>query len=496
MFTSKLSTKQAAAGGLTHSIITAFIAAFFLIGSVSTAQAVDEKLEDEQIARAIEMALITHPMVPEHRLNVEVTNGIAKLSGTLDHLLAEQRAIKVTRTVKGVKSVIDQVEVEPVARPDKKILLDVEQALLRNPATEAFEITTTVNKGVVTLRDTVDSWQERELCAQVASSVRGVRQVNNELIVSSQANRPAYEIKQDIEQALAADVWIDNGLIDVDVTGATVTLGGTVGSAAEKARCITTAHVAGVERVNAGDLKVEWWAYDAMRRQHKFPIVSDSTIRASVQQAYLYDARVPSFQVDVAVDNGVVTLTGVVDNLQASQAAEDDARNTTGVWRVRNLLKVRPLAPLADAKITEQIHAALQRHPEVDRLDIRVLVFNGEVRLYGHVDNFYEKQLVESIAARQRGVVDVDSHLEVVSTWVHKRDWEIRENIKDELFWNPFIDHSDIKVTVEDGIAYLNGTVNTVHEREQARQEALDGGAKRVHNKLDVRYGPDNPSSS
>lgn len=496
MFKPKLTTDQANVSGRTHSIVAAFIAAFFLISAASLGQAIDEKLEDTQIASAIEMALITHPMVPEHKLDVEVTNGIAKLSGTLEHLLAEQRAIKVTRTVKGVKSVIDQVEVEPVARPDKEILMDVEQALLKNPATEAYEITTTVNRGIVTLRDTVDSWQEREHCARVASAVRGVRQVNNELVVSPQANRPAYEIKQDVEQALAADVWIDNGLIDVDVTGATVTLRGTVGSAAEKARSIATAHVAGVEEVNADDLKVEWWAYDAMRRQHKFAIVSDSTIRASVQQAYLYDARVPSFQIDVAVDNGVVTLTGVVDNLQAKQAAEDDARNTTGVWRVRNLVKVRPLAPLADERINKQIHAALQRHPEVDRLDIRVLVFNGDVRLYGHVDNFYEKQLVESIAARQHGVVDIDSHLEVVSSWVYKRDWEIRENIKEELFWNPFIDNSDIKVTVEDGIAYLNGTVNTVHEREQARQEALDGGAKRVHNKLDVRYGPDNPSSS
>jgi hypothetical protein len=36
----------------------------------------------------------------------------------------------------------------------------------------------------------------------------------------------------------------------------------------------------------------------------------------------------------------VVTLTGTVDNLKAKRAAEQDAKNTVGVWRVTDLLKV------------------------------------------------------------------------------------------------------------------------------------------------------------
>ena len=72
-----------------------------------------------------------------------------------------------------------------------------------------------------------------------------------------------------------------------------------------------------------------------------------------------------------------------------------------------------------------------------------------------------------------------------------KTDWEIKEDIDDELFWSPFVDSDDVSVSVDDGVAELTGTVDTWAERETATVNAIEGGAVTVDNDLSVRYGPE-----
>ena len=45
--------------------------------------------------------------------------------------------------------------------------------------------------------------------------------------------------------------------------------------------------------------------------------------------------------IEVAVDRGILTLTGSVPNTQASDAAEEIARNTPGIISVHNELKIK-----------------------------------------------------------------------------------------------------------------------------------------------------------
>ena len=63
--------------------------------------------------------------------------------------------------------------------------------------------------------------------------------------------------------------------------------------------------------------------------------------------------------------NGTVSLTGRVDNLLVKKAAMQDARNTRGVWQVKNHLKIWPtgigpqsgLVPGADADVAQAVRA-------------------------------------------------------------------------------------------------------------------------------------------
>jgi hypothetical protein len=77
----------------------------------------------------------------------------------------------------------------------------------------------------------------------------------------------------------------------------------------------------------------------------------DMEIQAEIKRRLDTDVWIDGYLIDVNVEFGVVTLTGVVENFKAKKAAEQDAQNTRGVIRVKNYLKVRPDNVLSDNEI-------------------------------------------------------------------------------------------------------------------------------------------------
>ncbi|MPY90432.1 MAG: BON domain-containing protein [Luteitalea sp.] len=66
----------------------------------------------------------------------------------------------------------------------------------------------------------------------------------------------------------------------------------------------------------------------------------DSTIQVRVTTALLNDPEIKGSAIDVAVTNGVVTLTGPVRSKSEVQQALKLARSISGVTEVRSKLKV------------------------------------------------------------------------------------------------------------------------------------------------------------
>jgi osmotically-inducible protein OsmY len=275
---------------------------------------------------------------------------------------------------------------------------------------------------------------------------------------------------------------------------------------------MSDAWVAGVQSLDADDLKIRWWAFDEMKRRGQQGKITEDDIREAVQDALLHDPRVGSFNVDVSVEHRSVTLQGVVDNLKARRAAAQDARNTVGVSQVSNHLKVRPENPPPDEVNAQNVKSALLRDPITGRHEIDVSAHGGDVYLYGTVDSYFERIHGEDVAARVPGVVDVHNYLAVrnrgpiigqpwfddwdpvlhdfsfdTETLRVRPDSEIRREIERELFWSPFVDADSVTVAVEDGEATLTGTVDSWWERNAAAENALEGGAIKVRNRLEVR---------
>jgi len=492
------------------------IALGMLAVTTTPAVAAKQPLTDISITDAVEDELIMDQAVPFHLIDVATTDGVVTLSGSVDNILAKERAARIARMVKGVRTVVNQVEVDPpLLRTDSQIRDDVEDALRTDPATDSYEVNVEVQDSVVTLSGTVDSLQEKELSETVAMGVKGVKRANNKIMVSWPETRPDEEIKVEVEKALEWDAFVDHALIDVNVQNEKVLLSGIVGSAAEKDTAYWTAYVAGVKTVDDSGLKVKRWARDPDLKGEKYAKKSKEEIEDAVKDALLYDPRVSSFEVspEVADDGITVILRGMVDNLKAKRAAGQDAQNTVGVRAVDNRILVRPTLMRSDEKIEDNVRRALVRDPYVESFDIKVDVRNGVADLYGTVDSFFEKFQADDVASRVNGVLMVDNKLIVQkdyhpyitdpyvddrygydSEWHQyrprfpaKSDWRIKEDIQDELWWSPFVDADDVTVTVDNGEVTLTGIVDSWSEFNAAANNAYEGGAVYVDNDLQVR---------
>ena len=474
-----------------------------------------EAAEDLAICDQVEDELLYDPAVKSERIDVSCNEGVVTLEGTVTNLLAKERSQNLAETVSGVVAIVNLIEISPQIRhSDDAIENNIEAAWWNDPATESYEVDADVDQGRVTLTGTVDSWQEMQLCEYVAKGVAGVTFVDNQITIKYPETRSDSEIEFEVRQALRRDVFLDGALlIDLSVEDGKVLLTGSVGSAFEKRRAENVAWVNGVTDVDNSRLKVEDWIDDQQERNTAFPKQSDSEIVEAVNAALRYDPRTNEFNVDVSSINGYVTLRGTVSNLKAKRAAEQDARNTIGVYSVNNRLKVRSENDLTDENVRERVEQALLRNPFTNSFEIAVTVDDGVVDLYGTVGTHFEKAEADDVASKVNGVIWVDNNL--LTTDEHQSyfydplvdgydpysyDWydfdprrsfetdaEIEQSIRDELWWSPFVDADEITVTVDNGEATLTGTVDSRAELQAAAENAIEGGATSVDNDLIVR---------
>jgi osmotically-inducible protein OsmY len=181
------------------------------------AGAAPHRLTDGKITDAVQDELQLDSAVPSYAIDITAAEGIVTLSGTVDNILAKERAARIAETVKGVRAVMNKIAVEPsILRTDWEICEDVHDALLEDPATDMYEIDVKVQDNKVTLSGTVQSVQEKELCAAVAKSVKGDKGVNNDIAVVWPEKRSDLEIESEVEKTLRWDAFVDHALIDVE----------------------------------------------------------------------------------------------------------------------------------------------------------------------------------------------------------------------------------------------------------------------------------------
>jgi osmotically-inducible protein OsmY len=138
---------------------------------------------DEDIAKAAVQALEDRITVPHERIKLTVRDGWITLEGEVEWNYQKGAAEAAVRDLAGVKGVTNRIVVMPrVTAMDVKS--KIEQALKRMVEVDAKNIKVETTDSKVILRGKVRSWAEWNEALQAAWRAPGVKQVENELVIS------------------------------------------------------------------------------------------------------------------------------------------------------------------------------------------------------------------------------------------------------------------------------------------------------------------------
>jgi hyperosmotically inducible protein len=138
-----------------------------------------------------------------------------------------------------------------------------------------------------------------------------------------------------VNTALVQDPQVKARQVDVETMRGVVQLNGFVDTTAAKDRATTVARsVTGVQEVH-NNLVVQ------TGERTVGAVVDDATITAKVKTALIGNEDTKAHQINVSTREGVVQLSGFVDDSQEKKTAELVARNVVGVRSVDNQLEVK-----------------------------------------------------------------------------------------------------------------------------------------------------------
>jgi len=214
-------------------------------------------------------------------------------------------------------------------------------------------------------------------------------------------------------------------------------------------------------------------------------MTQDRHIRDSVLAELLWDPSLSAEHIDVAADNGVVTLTGSVPNYLQKHAAEKAAARVNGVKAIAQELEVRLNSSFqhSDQEIARAAVDRLAWDVSIPRDAVKVEVEKGWVTLTGQVAWHYQKDAAEQIIRSLRGVIGIVNRTTIKAP---VNTSNIGYDIGVALHRSWFDPHT-ITVTAEGGKVKLTGTVHTPGDRSTAGSTAwASPGTTDVENNLIV----------
>lgn len=149
-----------------------------------------DAIDDATITANVKAALLQDPETRASNISVNTLRGRVELTGFVNSREEGSEATHDANRVAGVRSVNNELQINgggPVlgrVTDDRTITDEVRTALASNPETQSSRIVVSTSDGVVQLAGFVNTEDERAAAGNVASSVQGVRHVDNDLRLS------------------------------------------------------------------------------------------------------------------------------------------------------------------------------------------------------------------------------------------------------------------------------------------------------------------------
>jgi osmotically-inducible protein OsmY len=212
----------------------------------------------------------------------------------------------------------------------------IQQAVLRelkwDTRVEETDVGVEVDAGVVTLTGTVSSWAKKVAAREAAHRVADVLDVADDITVKvpGSAGRTDTEIAQAVRHALEWNVFVPDKRIRCSVSDGWVTLEGDVDYWSQRDDAERAIHsLAGVAAVSN-------------RIEVKAATAVSSDVKKAIEEALERQAKREAKRIRLDVQDGRVSVSGLVHSWAERQSVIGAARGTRGVRKVEDHLHFAP----------------------------------------------------------------------------------------------------------------------------------------------------------
>ena len=221
----------------------------------------------------------------------------------------------------------------------------------------------------------------------------------------------------------------------------------------------------------------------------------DDRIESSARKSYVFKTYLKSDDIKVESRNGVVTLTGTVDQESHKSLAQETVASLPGVKSVDNKLEIKGEHPAenSDAWLVTKVKTTLLFHKNVSAMT-EVSAKDGIVTLRGTADNKAEKDLTTEYAKDVEGVKDVNNEMTISGAPKKKAtlgekidDASITAEVKLALLSHRSTSAVHTRVETRNGVVSLSGRARNTAEIDLVTKYVSDiKGVKRVRNHMTV----------
>lgn len=215
---------------------------------------------------------------------------------------------------------------------------------------------------------------------------------------------------------------------------------------------------------------------------------TDVEIKNDVLDELAWQPNIDDTQIGVIVEDGVVTLSGVVNSYSKKLAAEKATKSVEGVKAVALDIEVKYGADFkkTDKEIAKAIVDAFEWNSSVPEDDITVKVENGWAYLSGEVQWSYQKNAAKNAIKDLLGVKGVSNSISLKN---NIKPTEVKDKIKKAFQRMATLDADGIILETHGNTVTLRGKVHSIKEKEDAETAAYKApGVYDVKNELKVQH--------
>lgn len=201
---------------------------------------------DSRIESSAKQSYVFKTYLQDEDIKIQSKDGAVTLTGIVSENFHKSLALETVTGLPGVTSVDNRLEVKgapPTANSDAWLRDKVKVALLFHRSVSAAKTEVDVTDGVVTLRGDAASLSQKELTAEYARDVEGIKDVKNEMTVSQASKKSSRTIGEKVDDA-SISAQVNMSLLNhrstsiltttVKTKRGVVTVGGKARNAAEK----------------------------------------------------------------------------------------------------------------------------------------------------------------------------------------------------------------------------------------------------------------------